>query len=114
MLIYNIDLSFKVYSTSPKAEIRDYCMHNSVSMPISKEHLKFVNFKNMFNEKKSCSKHNSGGNSHTDLLKPSQKLWNMNLREGCKMINDVIDSKALCFRQDYFVTTINLIKSHLP
>ena len=67
----------------------------------------------MVNEKCYTRQNNLGRKFHADFLKPAHKVWSMDLREVCKMINDVAHHKALCFRQDAFVAIINLFKSCL-
>ena len=113
LLINNIDVSFKVESTSPNAAIRYCCMRNGVSTPISNEYLKFSTAKEMINEKHCTLQHDFGKKLHVDLLKLAHEFWNMNLTEVCKTINNGVDPKDLCFPQEIFATTINLLKSYL-
>ena len=67
----------------------------------------------MVNEKYRTPQNNVWKNSHADFLKPTYKVWNINLRDAFKMINYRVDPKSLRFLQDILSATVNLFKSHL-
>ena len=83
-------------------------MHHDTRIPIAKVHLKYGAFKNMVNEKCCDLQHHLGKKSHEYLLKPAHKIWNVNVRDVSKMINDCVDPKECVL-----VNSINVLKSYL-